>query len=113
MLFKVVSSLKIKNFHPKKLMVRYLKKSQRQEIKVKNLLLQYRYLLLGNDDLGGEPILGVGYGVVQQTDAPHHLPGLLHLSAADKHTIFDRSFYVVLWIRITSIPVGPVLIQEA
>ena len=40
------------------------------------------YLLLGYDDLGGEPVLGVGDGMVQQADAAHHLPRLLHLVAA-------------------------------
>ena len=40
-------------------------------------------LLLGDDDLGGEGVLGVGDGVVHQADAPHHLTRLLHLVAAE------------------------------
>ena len=43
-------------------------------------------LLLWDDDLGGEPVLGVGDGMVQQADAPHHLPGLLHLVPAAHNT---------------------------
>ena len=40
-------------------------------------------LLLGDDDLGGEGVLGVGDGVVHQADTPHHLARLLHLVAAE------------------------------
>jgi hypothetical protein len=50
--------------------------------KYKNYFLTFCYLLLWNDDLGGEPVLGVGDGMVQQTDAAHHLSSLLHLVAA-------------------------------
>ena len=38
-------------------------------------------LFLGEDELGGEGVLGVGDGVVHQANAPHHLPRLLHLVA--------------------------------
>ena len=37
------------------------------------------YLLLWNDDLGGEGVLGVGDGVVHQADAADHLADLAHL----------------------------------
>jgi hypothetical protein len=50
--------------------------------KHKNDFSTFGYLLLWNDDLGGEPVLGVGDGVVQQTDAAHYLSRLLHLVAA-------------------------------
>ena len=36
-------------------------------------------LLLGNDDLRGEGVLGVGDGVIHQADAADHLADLAHL----------------------------------
>ena len=36
-------------------------------------------LLLRQDDLGGEGVLGVGDGMVQQTDTADNLPSLLHI----------------------------------
>ena len=36
-------------------------------------------LFLRQDELGGESVLGVWYGMVQQTDTSHHPPGLLHV----------------------------------
>lgn len=37
------------------------------------------HLLLRDDDLGGQGVLGVGHWVVHQTDAANHLANLLHL----------------------------------
>ena len=36
-------------------------------------------LLLRQDDLGGEGVLGVGDGMVQQADTADNLPSLLHI----------------------------------
>ena len=37
-------------------------------------------LFLGEDELGGEGVLGVGDGVVQEADAAHHTASLLDCS---------------------------------
>ena len=49
------------------------------EIKLCFNVTMFLTLLLRQDDLGGEGVLGVGDGMVQQTDTADNLPSLLHI----------------------------------